>query len=119
MFPASPSALQSVAVLNHTELCSQFTPQLGVLKSAVQGNSGGTAFQPCPHHLLWPSLLQGLYELDRAGMALADVKLDNLIVDFAYFCGGVSPLVKIVDFGNATNGTLWRCLHAYYDTLPS
>lgn len=79
-----------------------------MLKAAVQNNSGGSASLPCPHHLLWPSLLQGLDELDRAGMALGDVKLDNLMVDFAQFRAerGGGPLVKMVDFGFATNGTL-------------
>ena len=41
--------------------------------------------------------MQGLYVLDRSGMAVGDVKLDNLMVDFAYFFGdggGDSPLVK-------------------------
>ncbi|KAL3134011.1 hypothetical protein ABBQ32_008449 [Trebouxia sp. C0010 RCD-2024] len=51
------------------------------------------------------SALQGLDELDRAGMALGDVKLDNLMVDFAQFRAerGGGPLVKMVDFGFATN----------------
>ncbi|KAL3143566.1 hypothetical protein ABBQ38_002363 [Trebouxia sp. C0009 RCD-2024] len=51
------------------------------------------------------SALQGLDELDRAGMALGDVKLENMMVDFAQFCGerGGGTLVKIVDFGFSTN----------------
>ncbi|KAL3151484.1 hypothetical protein ABBQ38_012484 [Trebouxia sp. C0009 RCD-2024] len=48
------------------------------------------------------SMLQGLMQLDKLDIAASDVKLENAVVDVGKLAGGQGPLLKLIDFGEAT-----------------
>ena len=49
-------------------------------------------------------VLQGLSELQDADLAIADVKLSNVMVDAGKLQGGHGPMAKLIDYGLATHG---------------
>lgn len=46
-------------------------------------------------------------------MAIADVKPGNLFLDPSKLLDGAGPLVQLIDYGAATNGTIVCLLHVY------
>lgn len=48
-------------------------------------------------------------QLDKLDIAASDVKLENAVVDVGKLAGGQGPLLKLIDFGEATAGTTYFC----------
>ena len=60
--------------------------------------------------------LQGLSELQRADLAIGDVKLGNAIVDPSKLRGGLGPVAKLIDYGFSTHGTACLpCSQVWFD----